>query len=323
MKKSIAEAYRKKLITLLEDHSVLRGFNFQLLYPGGDEGLFFVRLHREEPHLEIKHDSPATIFGARDKAGLAGLAGSEHACNKRNGSGVVFDLRDDDYDFSFTVFCDTRIVRFLEVDQKTVRLQLELNLLPDEPVSMSGGARRGDPIWGEQAPTGLSKTLTLEAEGSFAEFLKEHQKFFKSLTALKKFPIDLLSIDRMDTLTLGGAGSAYEIGFAEYRLGSESFRPYLILHDGPRLPGTVAELQNTTLTFDEKPEGQMYDLYREGRPSVELLSMSFGKIKGKSIDCVLELKLGLAEIAQRNPEHRYKDATCKLKTRISVAEGFS
>ena len=324
----LAQEYRQQLDAFLQSRARLDGFEFKLLYPGGDEGMFFVCLLYESDKLEIQHDTPATVFGARDKAALLALAGTEHACEKRNGSALTFEFRDNDHDFSFSLFCTTRLVRFLSMDKKAVKIEVELDLLADHPVSMFGGPKSGDDRLGgvEGPPPGTAKTLILEAEGSFPEFQKEHQKFFRCLTALKKFPTNLLTIERMDTLILGGSPAAFEIGFAPYQMDGQTWRPYLILQDGPALPaGTVQELQGLKLAIDAKnpPEGKMYDLYREGRPPAEIVSMSFGKIKGKTIDCTLELKLALAEIADHNPEHRYKDVVCKLKTRIPVAEGFA
>lgn len=47
------------------------------------------------------------------------------------------------------------------------------------------------------------------------------------------------------------------------------------------------------------------------------------RVQKNDIECVLELKIGLAEFAHHNPSHRYRDATVKLKTQLSLQDGFA
>ena len=173
-----------------------------------------------------------------------------------------------------------------------------------------------------RGPPPTAGNLVLEAEGSFADFQKEHGKFFKSLTALKAFPVKDLRVARMDALKLGGSVPAWELGFEELELRGEVSRPYVVLQCSPSLPDVPAQaLAGVELELDDV-HGQVYDLYKGGRPFAELERLSFGKVKGKNLECTLELRLRLAEAAHHNPDHRYKDATVKLKTRIPFATGF-
>ncbi len=317
---SRAEPYRRRVDEFLGE-GPLPPFSFELSYVGKSDGLFFVRFVSELEALEIKHDTPAVVFGARDKAEMSALSGLEIPCESRV-SAVSFEFRDDDGQWTFMVFGTTRLVRVLEVGKKDVRLEAEFLPDPEHPVSTYGGRHDDDErLMGHEGapPKCTGDVLKLLATCSLSDFQKEQQKYWKSLTAPKKFPTELLVLDRMDVLTLGGSGSSYEIGFAPYQLDGYTQRPYVIFEDGPCLPEVpVSELEGVAVEFEESLEGRMYDLYPGGRPFVELVSMRFGKVKRNEIECVLELKIGLAEIAHHNPSHRYRDATVKLKTKLSV-----
>lgn len=110
--------------------------------------------------MAITHDTPATVFGVRSKEGLAGLAGTTHACQERDGSALCFEVSDQDYRFTFFVFCTTRLVRFVALDKKTVRVQVELDLRTDMAVHFSGGEQYGDRI-GAEGPPPVSRSLVL------------------------------------------------------------------------------------------------------------------------------------------------------------------
>lgn len=320
-----AEPYRRRVDEFLEK-GTLPPFSFELAYIGKSDGLFFVRLMSELETLEIKHDPPAVLFGAKDKTELGMLSGLEIFCEPRV-SAVSFEFRNEAGQWTFMVFGTTRLVRVLEVGKKDVRLEIEFILDPTHSVSTYGGLHRDDErLMGLEGPPPKSagSVLILPATCPLADFQKEHQKYWKSLTAPKKFPTKLLALERLDQLTLGGSSSSYEIGFAPYQLDDRTQRPYLILEDGPSLPDVpVSDLEGLSLQLEEPLHGRMYDLYPEGRPFASLVSMRFGKIRKNEIECLLELKIELAEIAHHNPSHRYRDATVKLKTKLSLQDGFA